>query len=413
MNILALGGCDDMGRMGVAILLESPKVTSITIADIDIELANAVIELIGSNKLTAKKIDVTDRDNLIKLIKSHDLVVNTVGPYFRFGKLIFEAVIEAKRNYVDICDDWKPMQEILSMDAQAKQAGITAIIGMGASPGLSNILAVVASAQLDEVDDLISAWGVSFSGKKGKRPKFYVKTKKVMKKLKRKMPEANAAFEHLLHESVGKISTFKDGKLIEIDALTEAPLLNFPGYKKMYAAHIGHPEPVTLCRTINANSISNQMFLGKKATEIVRNFAKQLVNNSITMKEATIQIEKKIEALIVKYIFLFWKMLKEYRHAPPTICIIATGQKNGIRKRVGVGIHHKPYDTLEGLAGITSVPLAVATMMLIDGKISEKGALTPEEAIDPDEFFNRLAPYCGKNLTGKDLLIIKEVEYLT
>jgi len=408
MNILALGGCGDMGRMAIAILLESPKVSSITVADIDIELANAVVELIGSDKLKAKKIDVKDRDNLIELIKAHDLVVNTVGPYFRFGKLIFEAVIEAKRNYVDICDDWKPMQEILSMDAQAKQAGITAIIGIGASPGLSNILAVVACNELDEVDDLISAWGVSFSGKKGKRPKFYVKTKAVLKKLNRKMPEANAAFEHLLHESVGKIPTFKDGKLIEIDALTEAPPLNFPGSKKMYAAHIGHPEPVTLCRTLKAKSISNQMFLGKKATEIVRIFAKKLANKSITMKEATIQIEKKIEALIIKYIILFWKMLKEYNHAPPTICIVATGQKDGIKKRIGVGIYYKPYDTIEGLAGITSVPLAVATMMLIDGKITEKGALTPEEAIDSDEFFNRMAPYCGKNLSGKDLIIIRE-----
>ena len=408
MNILALGGCGDMGRMGIAILLESPKVTSITIADIDIELANAVVELIGSDKLTAKKIDVTDRENLVELIKSHDLVVNTVGPYFRFGKLIFEAIIEAKRNYVDICDDWKPMQEILNMDAQAKQAGIIALIGIGASPGLSNILAVVASNELDEVDDLISAWGVSFSGKKAKRPKYYVKTKTVMKRLNRKGAEANAAFEHLLHEGIGKIPTFKDGKLIEIDALTEAPRLNFPGSKKMYAAHIGHPEPVTLCRTLKAKSISNQMFLGKAATEIVRKYAKLIENNSLSMKKATIQIEKKIEALIVKYIFLFWKMLKEYRHAPPTICIVATGQKDGVKKRIGVGIHYKPYDTLEGLAGITSIPLAVATLMLIDGKITTKGALTPEEAIDPEEFFNRMAPFCGKNLTGKDLLIIRE-----
>ena len=43
------------------------------------------------------------------------------------------------------------------------------------------------------------------------------------------------------------------------------------------------------------------------------------------------------------------------------------------------------------------------------GKINKKGVLTPEEAInEPMEFFNRLAPYCGKNLDGKDILVIKE-----
>jgi len=61
------------------------------------------------------------------------------------------------------------------------------------------------------------------------------------------------------------------------------------------------------------------------------------------------------------------------------------------------------------MAGITGVPLAIGAIMMIDGKINKKRVLTPEEAIiEPMEFFNRLAPYCGKNLSGKDILIIRE-----
>jgi len=61
------------------------------------------------------------------------------------------------------------------------------------------------------------------------------------------------------------------------------------------------------------------------------------------------------------------------------------------------------------MAGITGVPLAIGAIMMIDGKINKKGVLTLEEAItEPMEFFNRLAPYCGKNLSGKDILIIRE-----
>lgn len=61
------------------------------------------------------------------------------------------------------------------------------------------------------------------------------------------------------------------------------------------------------------------------------------------------------------------------------------------------------------MTGITGVPLAIGAIMMINGKINKKGVLTPEEVIpEPMEFFDRLAPYCGKNLSGKDILIIME-----
>jgi len=49
--------------------------------------------------------------------------------------------------------------------------------------------------------------------------------------------------------------------------------------------------------------------------------------------------------------------------------------------------------------------------MVINNEITEKGVLTPEESIaDPMEFFNRYAKYCGKNLTGEEVLLIRIVE---
>ncbi|MHA1293040.1 MAG: saccharopine dehydrogenase family protein [Promethearchaeota archaeon] len=405
MKILALGGCGDMGRMAIAILLESPKVTSITVADIDIELAKTYIKLIGSEKLSAVQIDVTHRDKLVELIKSHDIILNTIGPYFKFGKLIFEAVLEAKKDYIDICDDWKPMLEILEMDEKAKNADITAIVGMGASPGISNLLAMHVCAQLDEIDDVITAWGISLTQKAGKRPIYYIKKRKLMKKLNRKSPKANAAIIHLLHESIGKIPIYKDNKLVEIEALTEAETLTFPGYKKMYACHIGHPEPVTLCRNLNASSISNLMFIGKNATDVTRKFAKKIANNQLSIQEAAIKIEKRFYLLILKYLILFWKIIKEFYNAPPDLCAVVTGKKNGKQKRIGIGLIKVPY---RSMAGVTGVPLAIGALMIIDGTIDKKGVLTPEESIDFNEFFERLAPYCGKNLTKKDILVIRE-----
>jgi len=82
--VLALGGSGDMGRMCVAILLESQNISSITVADKNYERVKHFIEMVGSDKLTAAEIDVTEHEKLVQLILSHDLVINTVGPYYKF-----------------------------------------------------------------------------------------------------------------------------------------------------------------------------------------------------------------------------------------------------------------------------------------------------------------------------------------
>ncbi len=396
MKILALGGCGDMGRMAVAVLLNSPKITSITVTDLYLEEAEKYVKKVGSNKLIAAQIDVTNRKELVKLMGAHDIVVTTVGPYYKFGKMIFEAAIEAKKDYFDICDDWKPMLDILNLNDKAKNAGITAVIGIGASPGVSNLLAALACSKLDEVDDLKTGWGITLNEKRGKKIKYYVKKNTV---------SSNSAIEHLLIESIGKVPVFKNNKIIEIEPLTEAEPLNFPGFKNVYTYYIGHPEPVMLSRTIKAKSITNQLYLSKRATEIMRDFVHKIENKELTIEKAAEKLNKRLTRLVVNYLVLFWKFYKEFHKAPTTISVVATGTKNGKRLRIGAGVLHVPHGLM---AGITGVPLAVAVLMFIDGKIQKKGALTPEEALDPMTFFEIYAKFCRPNLTAKDVLIIRE-----
>ena len=405
VKILALGGCGDMGRMAVAVLLDSPSVSKITVADINHELAKVFIELVGSDKLNAVQIDINDKNKLLGLISSHDIVINCVGPFYRFEKIIVEAIIEAKKPFLDICDDWKPTLDVLEMTEQAKSAGITAIIGIGASPGISNLMAVLASSKLDEIDELITAWGESFPAKEGKIPKYYVKGKKIRKKLGKQPKKANAALEHLLFETLEEIPTFKDGKIVNIESLTEHELLDFPGYKKIYACHIGHPEPVTLPRTIKANTICNLCYMGKTFTNTVREYRKKIIEKEISIQDASIALEDEIKRLL-KRAMTGRSPLKEYLGGPPMLTTYVTGSKEGKRKKVCLSLDRFPYDEM---AGVTGVPLAIATIMLIEGKITEKGVLTPEESIDPIEFFDRLAPYCDKK-NAEDLLIWEIVD---
>ncbi|MHA1697069.1 MAG: saccharopine dehydrogenase family protein [Candidatus Helarchaeota archaeon] len=402
MKVLALGGAGDMGRMAVAVLLESARVSAVTMADINIKQAEICVEMIGSEKLSAVQIDINEKKKLIELIKAHDVVINTIGPFYKFEKPLVEIIIETQKPFLDICDDWKPTLDVLEMDQKAKDAGVSAVIGIGASPGITNLMAVLACSKLDDVDDLITAWGECIDIKQGKKPKYYIKPKKLRKKLGQLPEKANAAVEHLLFETLEKIPVFKNGNMVYIEPLSEIEPFAFPGFKEMYATVIGHPEPITLPRTIKANSISNVMYIGKTATDIVRQYRQKILNKKITIQKAAIALEKDFEKLEMRA-----KMgrapLKEYLGGPPNLCVIGTGTKDGVPKKIAIALGRNPFGEM---AGLTGVPLAIATIMMIEGKITKKGVLTPEEAItDPMDFFNRMAPYCGNNLTGKDILI--------
>ena len=395
--------------MGISVLIPCTQISSITVADKNYELAKKFVELMGSKKLSAVEIDVTDQEKLVNLMSEHDIVINTVGPFYKFGIPILEALIKAKRNYVDICDDWKPTLKMLEMDGAAKAAGITAILGIGASPGVTNLMAVKACSKLDEGDTIITGWGIG-STKSGKKPKNFVSRKKLFD-LKNEPKKANAAILHLVIESMGKIPTFQDGKLTEIDALTEVQSLKFPGGgRAMYACHVGHPEPITLSRTLKAKTISNVTYLTKMATNRIRNYIKKIEAGEMSESDVSIALERYLSRWWV-YTYLFFWLIARFFKRPPELCAIAEGKKDNQPKKVAIGVKYRPYGEVEeGMDGITAIPLVIAALMLIDGKITKKGVLTPEESIDPDEFFKRYAKFCKENFTAKDVLIEKIID---
>ena len=73
-----------------------------------------------------------------------DVVINTVGPFFKYGPPILEAALDTNCHYLDINDDWEPTLEMLKFHDKAESNAKTAILGMGASPGLTNMLGAAA-----------------------------------------------------------------------------------------------------------------------------------------------------------------------------------------------------------------------------------------------------------------------------
>ena len=134
-KVVVLGGCGAVGSVAVKTLASQDMFTSVVIGDMNMDRAQAIIADLGQDKVSAIRLNADDPESIRGAIAGADVVLNCVGPFYKTVKTILKEVIESGINYVDICDDVDVTLEILAMDADAKRSGVSALIGMGSSPG--------------------------------------------------------------------------------------------------------------------------------------------------------------------------------------------------------------------------------------------------------------------------------------
>ena len=101
-----------------------------------------------------------DKGKLKSILADHDVVLNLTGPFFKFAFPVLEAALEENCHYLDICDDWEPTEKMF-LNQLAEEKNKLAIIGLGASPGITNLLALRAMSELDEVKKVYTGWDIS------------------------------------------------------------------------------------------------------------------------------------------------------------------------------------------------------------------------------------------------------------
>ena len=380
VKILALGGSGDMGQVAVKTMLKGLYVDQMIVADRDIDRANHFVESLNDERVSARYIDVQDAEALEDLMSEADLVMNTVGPFYRFGEPIVQAAIKAGRSYVDINDDYGPTQQVLELDEEARKAEITILIGMGASPGVTNILARHAADQLDEVDYIQTVWGHAGGVL---RP-----ASTIVKKSKRIAAEhrVEAAYEHFLYCASFKAPVFRDGKFVDVVPLEEGEEVTFPNGKGFFR-YFGHGEPVTLPRFINKGirGACNLVGLTPEELEVTRELAAKIRADKLTPTQAA--------ATYAQEVYARKQQRQEVLDMGPRVGGLhasASGKKDGKKVRYGYGCLGEPPG---GMGGVTSIPLAIGAQMLLEGEIDQPGVLAPEACIEPLPFFERYMTY--------------------
>jgi saccharopine dehydrogenase-like NADP-dependent oxidoreductase len=381
-KVTVLGGSGAVGSIAADTLAGSGVFSEITLADINIGAARKVAGRLKGSKVTAVEFDADGPQSLRKAISGSNVVLNCVGPFYRYGPTILKTVIDARINYVDICDDFDATEKLLAMNDAAKKAGVSALIGMGSSPGVANVLVrFCADSLLDQVEqvDIYHAHG----GEK---------------------VEGAAVVKHRIHSMKLPIPVFLNGKFTTVNmfdetgkALEEETEFKDVGTYNVY----GYPHPETITLPKYLKGVKRVTNLGLVLPPAYAELIKGMVRLGITDEKAIDVQGHKVVPLEFAVAYILSqrdRLMKEAKIDQPMGClkIVVKGTKDGGKNTYIFSMSSRGQGMGEG----TGIPAAIGAIIMGTGKITEKGVLPPEACVDPMDLLN-LAKTKVKAAAGK------------
>ena len=375
MKILALGGCGQQGSRTVKTLIAADDVEKVIVADINLAAAQAFQQKVGSDKIEVLQLDVTDDAQLREAMAGVDLVANFVGPFYRFAEGIVKATIQAGIDYVDICDDAAPTVKLLDdyHDA-ASEAGVSVLLGMGASPGLMNVLVRKAADQLDEVFEANMHWAVSANDIESD-------------------PLANndnaAIFEHAIELMSGTATQFIDGEYVEVPGGTGLEPVQFDTLGERSVFYVSHPEPSTIPRYIKLQKAVNKGCI-PGMDEVLFGIRDLGLAMHDTMVVNGVEVESsRVGVAVLAHLDTISEPVPESElPACSDIYAEVTGKRGG--ESVTIRMDALSREGLPRMDAATGLSAAVGILMMGRGQIAEKGVHAPEGCVDTALFLEQL-----------------------
>lgn len=366
-HVVVLGGAGAVGSNAVKILANHEEFSRVIVADYHIDSANALANELQSKKVETVRVDVHDREGLRSVIRGADIVCNCVGPFYSTVKPVLDVVLEEKISYIDVCDDVDVTLEILQMDERVKAAGIPVLLGMGNSPGITNLLGKLAyELLLDETTsiDIFHTHG----GEK---------------------IEGEGVIGHRFHCMTIDCPMYLDGELkyvkyFEEDGIALRQTFDFPVIGEVPLYPYPHPEQVTMPRYMKLRQVTNK---GSVIPNEYYNLTRDLCGLGLNSREA---IDVKGQ-MVVPYDFAVSyilkereRMLKEAGFDRPRGCVsvIAKGKKDGVYREYRFHL----LSESEGLGEGTGIPAAIGVIMMKRGMVNGTGVMPPEAGLKSIDF---------------------------
>jgi len=370
-KVVILGGVGVVGGVVSTFLSNTEDFDEIVIADINLLAAEKMAKNLNE-KVSAIKFDAMDIESIRNAIKGANVVVNCTGPYYKFEKTILSTVIEAGINYVDVCDDTGATYDALELDDLAKKAGVIALIGMGSSPGVTNLLAGYAANELLDVCESIEMFHIHGG----------------------ELNEGAGVIGHRFYCLSNDIPMFLDGKAAlikpsESDAHEEdVNFINLTGKFRVYP--YPHPEPITLPMFIKDKGLLKVTNKGSVLPEKYYKLTRAIHACGLDSKEPII-LSNGQEVIPYDFATAYLihqrdKILNEmdFGEAKGCVKIVVKGKKKKtLEKRTYIfSLVSEGAGKGQGLGHGTGIPCALGTILMIRGKVKGTGVLPPEACLN-------------------------------
>jgi len=370
LKILVLGGAGWIGSIITRALVDSPEVLEVVIGDLAADKAKQLIAQIGSEKLSVQPVDVTNRKKLANAMKGMDAVANAT--WFEFCLKVTEASIDAGVNMVDLGGMYDLTLKQLELDGQAKDAGITNLIGCGETPGISNVLAKYGADKLDTVEEIHIR-----DGELGKSPLCWLQH----------------SVRTSMDELTAEATIYENGKYKKVPPRSGREVYEFPdpiGEQECY--YVPFEEVITLPRFLGkpVKTVDMKVTI---SSELVQTFDR-LEDFGLTRREPIkvrgVEISP-VDFIVASLTSIPMQESKDRSYS--CILVDMIGTKDGDKVRLILSAMAEDYDEwgVDGEGYKTATPAAIGAKMLARGDIKTKGVMPPEACIEPEPFLTRLA----------------------
>jgi len=380
ISILGIGA---QGSVIAKLLSDASDVSEVVCGDLNVERIKRLKDRLKDGKISVLKVDATKREDLVKATKGMDLVVNALPG---FNLRVMEAALDSGAHYVDLASNYPVLECIsdqLGFDAKWKDAGLTAVIEMGSTPGVSNVMARYASDQLDTVEQIHVRCGWRDLGE----------TDVVLKPW-----SPGWSPEIALLDYANEPIIFEDGQLKTVPIFSGVEKYEFPSpvNHQVLSWHM-HEEPVTLPR-----------FIGKGVKCVDFKYPVDPIAAALIKMNFASQVPLDVKGAKVAPLDVFVKLAPEAPETVEEADTVAEGGRSGrvvclivdvSGEKKGKKVAHSVYtnsDTREMFQKFSTtnidvaLPAAVTALMIVRGELGIRGVLAPE-CLPPDPILAELS----------------------
>lgn len=374
MKILVLGAG---GRIGSAIVkdlmeIDSHELTEVVAADISRERVARLAAEYDSAKLKLEQVDVADQTRLVELFSGSDVVINSTVPAGSIPVDVLKAALKARANVIDLGAWPEETEQSLALNDDFEQAGLTAIIGLGSSPGITNLVAKALVDKLDSVETIELSFGYASLGTST-------------------LPLA-VPFEGALTEYIADPLVFRNGKFEKLPPQSGLKNIEYPepiGVRSSF--YIGHPEILTFPRFFQDKGIQNA-WMRAGFTPDFSDKVNLLIDLGI-ISESPLKVKGAEVVPLDVLTACLNKFPPEAGEVVDYGCtmVIVRGEQAGVKREYTALMSNRPYQGLTNAQHRTSHSPSIGARMIVKGEITKKGVFPPEAGVAPEPFFRELA----------------------